>query len=110
MFSNLMKYPIIAANLFRAPVTVRYPAETLAPVAGSRGSIRFDPTTCNHCTLCAKRCPADAIMVNRATGEWHIDPMRCVLCGACVEACTKKSVTMSGERSPPVCKAQSQMP
>ena len=47
---------------------------------------KIDPDKCNGCTLCARTCPADAII--GSVREVHmINPEKCVKCGACMEKC-----------------------
>lgn len=78
-----------------AAETASYPAD---------GKLQVNDT-CIYCGICAKKCPADAITVERAkkdkdTGEmvgenkWDVDHDACVKCGICVEACPKKSLTI----------------
>ena len=46
----------------------------------------IDPEKCKGCTLCARTCPADAII--GSVREVHmIDPEKCLKCGACIEKC-----------------------
>ena len=46
----------------------------------------IDEEGCTGCTLCAKRCPEEAI-----TGEkkqpHHLDLEKCIKCGICYDAC-----------------------
>lgn len=47
---------------------------------------KIDPDKCKGCTLCARTCPADAII--GSVREVHmINPEKCVKCGACIEKC-----------------------
>ncbi|HJC74615.1 MAG TPA: NADH-quinone oxidoreductase subunit NuoF [Candidatus Mediterraneibacter faecavium] len=47
---------------------------------------KIDPDKCKGCTLCARTCPADAII--GSVREVHmIDPEKCLKCGACIEKC-----------------------
>ncbi|MFR9146745.1 MAG: NADH-quinone oxidoreductase subunit NuoF [Mediterraneibacter sp.] len=47
---------------------------------------KIDPDKCKGCTLCARTCPADAII--GSVREVHmITPEKCVKCGACMEKC-----------------------
>ena len=49
-------------------------------------SYYIDPTKCQACTTCARRCPMDAII--SAKGQVHIiDQDKCIRCGSCFEAC-----------------------
>lgn len=53
-----------------------------------------DPAKCVYCTLCARKCPAGAIEVDRANKTWKLDDEKCVACGTCAEACPKKCIIM----------------
>jgi formate hydrogenlyase subunit 6/NADH:ubiquinone oxidoreductase subunit I len=76
------------------PPTTRYPFEPRNPIAGSRGRLVFTKDNCVYCTVCAKKCPTGALVVNRAQKKWIIDRLRCINCGCCVEICPKKSLAM----------------
>jgi formate hydrogenlyase subunit 6/NADH:ubiquinone oxidoreductase subunit I len=58
------------------------------------GSLKVDDT-CIYCGICAKKCPVEAIIVDRAAKEWRVDDDKCTRCGLCVENCPKKSLTIS---------------
>ena len=53
-----------------APACAVAPREDGKPVS--------DPSKCVYCTLCAKRCPAGAIEVDRANKTWKLDDEKCV--------------------------------
>ena len=53
-----------------------------------------DPAKCVYCTLCAKKCPAGALEVDRAAKTWRLDEDKCVACGTCAEACPKNAIIM----------------
>ena len=86
---------LVTKWLFRKPYTSRYPFEPRKPILGSRGALAVDLTDCTYCTLCAKRCPTQAIEVNRAEKHWTIDRLRCITCNYCVEACPKKCLVLN---------------
>lgn len=47
---------------------------------------KIDPDKCKGCTLCARTCPADAII--GSVREVHmIDSEKCLKCGACIDKC-----------------------
>jgi NADH:ubiquinone oxidoreductase subunit F (NADH-binding)/(2Fe-2S) ferredoxin len=46
----------------------------------------IDPEKCKGCTLCAKKCPADAI-VGSPKNTHYIIAEKCVGCGSCLDAC-----------------------
>ena len=79
-----------------APETPAAPAEAPAAEVKPRddGKPVSDPAKCVYCTLCAKKCPAGAIEVDRANKTWKLDDEKCVACGTCAEACPKKCIIM----------------
>lgn len=83
------------------PPTSRYPFEPRQIIPGSRGEVTFDRETCVYCGVCAKKCPTDALVVQRAQKHWIIDRLRCISCGACVEVCPKDSIQLSGKHCAP---------
>lgn len=56
-----------------------------------------DASKCVYCTLCAKKCPQEAITVDRAAKSWTLSEENCVGCGLCAASCPKKCLTMSGD-------------
>ncbi len=51
-----------------------------------------DISKCIFCGICAKKCPVEAIAVDRASKSWLLDEEKCIACGNCAEACPKKSI------------------
>jgi ferredoxin len=47
---------------------------------------KIDAEKCKGCTLCARKCPANAI-VGELKKPHVIDTQKCVKCGACEAAC-----------------------
>ena len=47
---------------------------------------------CVYCTLCAKKCPAGALTVDRAARRWTLDEDSCVACGTCATVCPKNVI------------------
>jgi F420-non-reducing hydrogenase iron-sulfur subunit len=66
-------------------------------------SYYVDPEKCQACMICAKRCPAEAVI--SAKNQVHvIEQEKCIKCGTCFEVCPPKfcAVTkISGEPVPP---------
>ncbi len=85
-----------------APKAEAKPAEP-APAPAAEIKPRDDgkpvqvPSKCVYCTLCAKKCPAGALTVDRAAKTWTLDEDNCVGCGTCAEACPKKAILMPGD-------------
>ncbi|MBN1437140.1 MAG: NADH-quinone oxidoreductase subunit NuoF [Sedimentisphaerales bacterium] len=51
----------------------------------------IDPNLCKGCTLCAKKCPSDAIMGSPKVPHYII-PDKCIGCGTCVDICRFNAV------------------
>lgn len=66
-------------------------------------SYYIDPEKCAACTLCAQRCPVDAI--DGGKNKIHIiDQEKCIKCGTCLAACPTKFSAVKklvGEAVPP---------
>lgn len=88
MFSTIVK------NLNHGPRTRLYPAEKRELPAGCRGHIEWDMEKCVFCTLCAKRCPANAISVDRKGKTLVFNPFRCIVCESCLEGCAKDAISL----------------
>lgn len=90
---------LVTRNLFNKKQTRLFPAAAERPAfERSRGRIVLDPNTCILCSICARRCPADAITVDRKEGKWELNTLRCIICNECVASCPKKSITMINDR------------
>ena len=89
MIGNIFK------NLSSKPATRMYPFDKREPFENSRGQISgIDIDKCVFCGICSKKCPAEAISVNRQEKSWEIDQFKCVICGVCTEVCPKKCILM----------------
>lgn len=89
-------------SLFKKPATTSFPAAPYQPIPGARGQVQAALGSCNFCSLCALRCPTNAISVDRVAKVWTLDRFKCILCAACVEACAKGSLSCDAQYSPPV--------
>ena len=102
---------IVSGTFIKAPPKkpAPKPAAPAAPVeekkaeptpAGAVISPRDDgkpvqvPSKCVYCTLCAKKCPAGALTVDRAAKTWTLDEDSCVGCGTCAGVCPKDAIVM----------------
>ncbi|MBQ9955611.1 MAG: 4Fe-4S binding protein [Eggerthellaceae bacterium] len=81
-------------SVFKKPETLLYPFEQKQAPAGLRGHVIVDLSMCVFCGICQKRCPADAIAVDKAAGTWAIDDFACVQCACCVKECPKNCLLM----------------
>ena len=68
------------------------PASTVKP--RDDGLPVTDPAKCVYCTLCAKKCPAGALTVDRKEKIWKLDEDKCIGCGTCHDVCAKKAIVM----------------
>ena len=87
-------------SLFKRPETLLYPIETKEPPQGLKGTVKNEVETCILCSICAKKCPCDAIVVDKPGRTWKINHYQCIQCGSCVRECPKKCLVMSPERPP----------
>lgn len=90
----------ILKQFVHKPVTTSFPAEPAKIDLSARGSIVFDPSKCTSCTICMKRCPSQAIKVDKSAKTWSIDRFRCIICGSCIDLCKFKVLSMDSSYSP----------
>ncbi|MEG6571299.1 4Fe-4S dicluster domain-containing protein [[Clostridium] cellulosi] len=81
-------------NIFSKPATRNYPFEKRAPYKNQKGHISININDCIFCGLCGRKCPVNAIEVNRTEGTWQIDRFKCIMCLACTESCPKKCLSV----------------
>lgn len=84
----------LIAAVFNRPFTRRYPFEKPIVAAKHRGHIGIEIEKCIYCFLCVKKCPTDALVVDKKERFWEIRRLSCVTCNACVEVCPKKCLHM----------------
>lgn len=64
-----------------------------AGVCKSLIAYEIDPELCRGCSLCAKKCPADAIS-GEMKEPFVIDTAVCIKCGVCFDVCKFKAVAI----------------
>ena len=71
-------------------------AKPAAPAVEPRGDGKpaQDPSKCVYCTICARKCPGEALTVDRAAKTWTLDEDKCVGCGTCADVCPKKAIVI----------------
>jgi NADH-quinone oxidoreductase subunit I len=90
------------ANSFRKPVTEIYPTVKFKPPERYRGRHIFYDELCIGCSLCAKVCPNNTIVMLERPEQTDpklkhrpiIDLNRCIFCGYCAEVCPAKCLFM----------------
>ncbi len=80
-----------------APTPVAPKEEEAAPEAPANEGKLTCGDACVYCTLCAKKCPVEAITVDREAKTWAVDEEKCIKCGVCVEKCPKKCLSFKTE-------------
>jgi formate hydrogenlyase subunit 6/NADH:ubiquinone oxidoreductase subunit I len=89
----------VLKSLFRRPATLGYPSVPREYYKNTRGKISIDIAKCIYCASCQRKCPAQALTVNKLEKKWIIDRLRCVSCGYCLEVCPKKCLAMENNYS-----------
>lgn len=86
------------------PATILYPAQAAKRTPLTRGHILFDGSKCISCSICQRKCPAQAILLNKEAKSWQIDRFRCVMCSSCVDTCPAKCLSMDPVYTAPASK------
>jgi formate hydrogenlyase subunit 6/NADH:ubiquinone oxidoreductase subunit I len=94
-FLNMAKTTIF--NLFKKPATLMYPFKPRVYYKNTKGKLVIDFEKCIFCMMCQKKCPTDAIIVDRTKKTWEIERLRCISCGSCVEVCPKKCLALENQ-------------
>jgi len=92
-------FKTIFKSLGGKPSTYAYPYAPMPKDPLVRGHVEIDIDACIFCTLCARKCPTDAIVVSKERRELEISHFQCIVCAGCVEVCPKKCIHMRPELS-----------
>ena len=79
-------------NIFRKPVTTKYPFEKTYLPDDYRGLIGFKEEACIWCRRCEMACPPGAIIFSQAMDgkqNYHYNRAVCIFCEECIRACPK---------------------
>lgn len=102
MLTDILKiFGTIAKSLFKKSACAMYPLKPAKCYKETRGHIEIESDKCILCTLCAKRCPTGAIMVDRDAHTWSIDHFKCILCNNCTYACPPQCLHMVNQYAAP---------
>jgi ech hydrogenase subunit F len=88
-------------SVFHGPYTEKYPLVKKDTFKNTRGKIQINISECIFCGLCQRRCPTEAIKVEREKSLWTIDRLKCIQCNYCCEACPKKCLHMENQYTAP---------
>lgn len=92
---------VVLPSLFRKPATRLYPTEAREYTDITKGHVAVDIDNCSFCTMCQKKCPTNAITVDKNERTWSIERMRCIQCLCCVWNCPKHCLAMDTRYTPP---------
>ena len=84
----------LLGSLSKKAPTHTYPYSPMPKDPLVRGHVEIDISTCIFCNICVRKCPTDAITVDKQNKEWEISHFSCIVCGECVEVCPKKCLFM----------------
>jgi NADH-quinone oxidoreductase subunit I len=91
-------------NLFRKPVTTKYPFEHTYKPDDYRGLIGFEESLCIWCRRCEAVCPPGAIVFSQdmeGRQTYHYNRAVCIYCHECVRACPKEgAIYQTAEPAP----------
>jgi formate hydrogenlyase subunit 6/NADH:ubiquinone oxidoreductase subunit I len=92
-------------NIFKAPVTKKYPKVKPMIPQGYRGKIKFNPDLCIACGMCMRVCASQCITktTKNIDGAQEItlsfDLGSCTFCSMCADFCGKKAIELTQEYS-----------
>jgi ech hydrogenase subunit F len=88
-------------TLISRPATILYPAQPAKKTVLTRGHVMNDGSRCISCGICMKKCPSQAILLEKEAKTWQIDRFRCVVCNSCVDSCPAKCLSMDTQYTAP---------
>ena len=80
--------PVLSTLRYFRDEYIAHIVDKKCPAGGCKDLLQYkiDPDKCKGCTLCARTCPADAI-IGKVKEVHMINPEKCLKCGACMEKC-----------------------
>ncbi len=97
IFPRIFRPLGIVKNLFKKPMTLQFPYESLPPLEGYRGRHSLDLEKCAGCFICAMICPNKAISSAEFEGRRYpqVDLGKCCWCQLCEEYCPSKAIKLT---------------
>ncbi len=86
--------PVLSTLRYFKDEYIAHVVEKRCPAGVCKDLLKFsiDPSKCIGCTLCAKKCPADAI-TGTLKQPHVIDTDKCIKCGVCISNCKFKAIS-----------------
>lgn len=91
----------VLSNLMGKYATRLHPFEVRPNFPAYRGHLVNDINTCIFCGLCASKCPAQCLAVDKKERTWDCDTMVCVYCGICADVCPVDSLSLPNTYNEP---------
>jgi len=92
---------MVLRSMTRRPATLMYPVIPREWTDRTRGHIEIDIDECIFCGICARKCPTDALTVDKDAKRWTIARMGCIQCSCCVDVCPKKCLANKAQYTDP---------
>ena len=80
--------PVLSTLQYFKDEYIAHVRDKVCPAGVCKALVNYyiDPAKCKGCSLCARKCPADAIS-GEIKSPFVIDTNKCLKCGACIESC-----------------------
>jgi NADP-reducing hydrogenase subunit HndC len=80
--------PVLSTLQYFKDEYIAHVRDKVCPAGVCKALVNYyiDPAKCKGCSLCARKCPADAIS-GEIKSPFVIDTNKCLKCGACIERC-----------------------
>ena len=91
----------ILGSLVKKPATLMYPVVPRQYGDSTRGHVVSDIESCIFCGICVRKCPTNALSIDKEAKQWVINRMSCIQCSCCVEVCPKKCLLMENTYTTP---------